>query len=209
MDHFSTIAAERRALADDLEQFDAAQWSTPSLCSGWTTKQVATHLVMPFELSLPRMILGMVRHRGDFNKMSRLWAVKNSDRAPAELVATLRDNAEHRFTPPGLDSIATLSDIVAHGQDIRRPLGLEHRFDEASTTPILHALVDGTFKRLVPAERFDGLSFRATDTQWSSGSGEEVNGTAEALLMSFWGRTDALDDLDGPGAATLAGRVRS
>lgn len=208
MDHFSTIANERRALADDLEQLDEAQWAAASLCDGWTTKEVATHLVMPFELSLPRMVLGILRHRGDFNKMSRRWALAHSTRPVAELVASLRDNADHRFTPPGLDSIAPLSDIVAHGQDIRRPLGVERSFDESAIVPILESVVDGTFKRLIPKDRFDGLSFVATDVDWSHGDGDEVAGTGEALAMAFWGRVDALDDLQGPGASVFASRVR-
>jgi hypothetical protein len=47
----------------------------------------------------------------------------------------------------------------------------------------------------------------ATDLDWSHGSGPEVRGSGEALLMAMAGRRAALDDLDGPGKAKFAQRL--
>ena len=48
--------------------------------------------------------------------------------------------------------------------------------------------------------RVAGLTLRATDTDWTSGSGPEVTGTLEALFMGpVMGRRQPLDDLSGPG----------
>ena len=47
---------------------------------------------------------------------------------------------------------------------------------------------------------------RATDTDFAIGSGPEVTGPAMALLLATTGRTTALDDLTGPGLATLRAR---
>ena len=41
------IAAERCQVADLFDTLSDEQWSTPSLCSGWTVRHVAAHLVMP------------------------------------------------------------------------------------------------------------------------------------------------------------------
>jgi hypothetical protein len=54
-----------------------------------------------------------------------------------------------------------------------------------------------------------GLELVATDLDWRHGSGPEVAGPAEALLMAIAGRPDALGDLDGPGAPLLVERMRA
>ena len=47
----------------------------------------------------------------------------------------------------------------------------------------------------------------ATDADWRHGTGPRVAGSLEALTMAITGRQAALDDLDGPGVATLRGRL--
>ena len=43
-DVWTTIAAERGALAEDLANLTPAQWDTPSLCGGWTVRDIVAHL---------------------------------------------------------------------------------------------------------------------------------------------------------------------
>ena len=52
-----------------------------------------------------------------------------------------------------------------------------------------------------------GLRLQADDINWSWGSGPEVTGTAEAILMAVAGRPAALAGLSGEGLPMLAGRV--
>ena len=54
-----------------------------------------------------------------------------------------------------------------------------------------------------------GVRLVATDFDWSYGKGPEVRGSGEALLMAMAGRPDALRDLDGPGTARLAARMKA
>jgi hypothetical protein len=54
--------------------------------------------------------------------------------------------------------------------------------------------------------RVEGLTLRATDADWSHGSGPVVEGPAMSLLMATAGRGVALDDLSGEGLATLRAR---
>ena len=42
-DMWSTVAAERGALAADLADLSDQQWKTPSLCDGWTVREVLAH----------------------------------------------------------------------------------------------------------------------------------------------------------------------
>lgn len=57
------------------------------------------------------------------------------------------------------------------------------------------------------ALRARGVRLVATDLDWSRGSGPEVTGPAEALLMAMAARPCALADLEGPGKSTLAQHI--
>jgi hypothetical protein len=59
----------------------------------------------------------------------------------------------------------------------------------------------------LPRGRLDGLKLRASDGDWSSGSGALVTGTSEALVLSLTGRPALLGDLAGAGVPTLRRRV--
>ncbi len=44
-------------------------------------------------------------------------------------------------------------------------------------------------------KRIEGLTLRATDAEWSHGSGPEVSGPILSLVMAMTGRKAPLDDL--------------
>ena len=54
--------------------------------------------------------------------------------------------------------------------------------------------------------RIDGLTLRATDADWSHGTGPEVSGPILSLVMAMTGRKAADDDLTGDGVAALRSR---
>jgi hypothetical protein len=65
----------------------------------------------------------------------------------------------------------------------------------------------GASNLLIRAKRrISGLTLRATDTGWSSGSGPEVSGPMLSLLPAMTGRAAAVADLEGEGVATLRSR---
>jgi hypothetical protein len=55
--------------------------------------------------------------------------------------------------------------------------------------------------------RIEGVTLRATDADWSHGSGPEAAGPVVSLAMAMTGRTAGLDDLRGPGVDVLRGRT--
>jgi len=55
--------------------------------------------------------------------------------------------------------------------------------------------------------RIASLTLRATDTDWSYGTGPEVSGPILSLVMAMTGRKAAIDDLEGDGVATLRARA--
>ena len=56
-------------------------------------------------------------------------------------------------------------------------------------------------------QRVAGLRLVATDVDWSHGSGPEVSGPGEALLLAASGRPAGLPELDGEGVAVLRERL--
>jgi len=54
--------------------------------------------------------------------------------------------------------------------------------------------------------RLHGFRLVATDTSWTAGSGEGVQGPIAALLLVLTGRPAGLSHLHGEGAAALAAR---
>lgn len=182
---FGLIEAERHRLADLVDTFGPEQWDEPSLAEGWRTREVVAHLTMPFSVGMPGLVVGLVRHRGDFDRFADTWARRTARSTPAaELTATLRANAAGRFTPPGMGPELPLTDIVVHGLDIRLPLGLpatDLAPDAVATT--LRFLTTRTARRFgVTGDAFTGRRLEATDLDWAHGTGPTERATAAELV---------------------------
>ena len=54
--------------------------------------------------------------------------------------------------------------------------------------------------------RIAGLTLRATDIDWSHGTGPEVSGPITAIVMAMTGRKAVAGELAGDGVATLQAR---
>lgn len=209
MTTFDTIAAERLALVERLTDLADEAWSTQSLCGGWTVKHVLAHLVTPFEVSVPKLLVYAARGRGFAGGMNRAAHDLADRHTPAKLLAILTANAGSEFTPPGMPPAAPLTDAVCHSADIRWPLGDPHDdwgSDPGRLRPTLDFLAVKQPSAFFGKGRLDGLSFRATDQDWAYGEGPEVSGTSLALAMGMIGRPPALELLSGEGVATLTAR---
>ena len=209
MDIFAEIAAERRVLADLLSGLTPQQRATQSLCSEWTVQDVAGHLIVPLEVSLPRFAVAMLAARGSFDRANKQLARKQAQRPFEEIVDVLRSKADHRFTPPGAGPEAPLTDVLVHGLDICWPLDLDREVPVPAQrwSTALTFLTTRAAHGLVVKGGMDGLRFEAQDVDWVHGHGPAVRGTAGALLLALTGRATALDHLEGDGVATLRSRV--
>jgi uncharacterized protein (TIGR03083 family) len=204
------IADERRTLADLLEGLTPEQLVTPSLCVGWTVHHVAAHLAMPLDTRMRTFFAAMLVARGDFDKANLRLTARYAARPVGELAGILRSNAAKAFKPPGMPLTTPLTDLLIHGQDIRRPLGLTRDFPAERVVPVLDLLRTaprGFAGRYRGGTRWDGLALAATDVDWSYGSGPKVQGPAEALMLVMSGRRAGLSDLDGDGVPVLKERL--
>ncbi len=200
------VGRERERLLTVLEGLDDAGWRTPSLCAGWSVRDLAVHLLMPYELSMPRFLALLARSRFSFDRTADRWA-RTDRRSPAEVVAALRDTGHRTFQAgPGAPPEAPLSHLVIHAQDVYRPLGVPSPTDPDDARIALDQL---TGRRSLAPGLLDGLAFTATDTTWRYGTGLPVSGPATALLTTLAGRTAALDELTGDGVPSVRTRLRS
>ena len=206
MDDLTSLARDERAdLVDLLEQLSPQQWDHPTLCRFWRVRDVVAH-VFSYD-GLPAADLGraFVRGRFSLNRVNGILLAEHADKPPAELVALGRHSLEPRGLPAGFKGAIALVDAMIHQQDIRRPLGLTRTIPSER----LRAALD--FAKTSPAIRGfwyrRGLRLRATDLDWSVGTGPEVRGTGEALLLAIAGRAATLDELDGPGQPLLRRRL--
>lgn len=201
------IETERHALADLLEGLTDEQWATPNACDSWTVREVAAHLTMGWNVSMPKFVLGLIRHRG-FDNFNRAAGKKLGERPAAEIVADLRANAADRFMPPGEGPEAPLNDLMVHGAEIRSALGLEPAAPNKGTPHVLNLLAAPKKGAPFPLKDASGLRFVASDYNWESGSGALVEGPSHVLMLALSGRLDAIDQLTGEGVELLRERSR-
>jgi uncharacterized protein (TIGR03083 family) len=193
------IAAERRDLATLLDGLSAEQWDASSLCAGWTVRHVVAHLTMPFRYSTSRFLLELAKAGGRFERMSDGVASRDATMPTAELIAAVRDNAEHPWKPPGGGYAGALTHDVIHGLDIASPLRLERHVPADAMRTVLDVVTGDTSRRHFGVH-IEGLEVRAIDLDWSSGSGAPVLGRAADLALLLTGRRVPPGALSGAGA---------
>lgn len=198
--------AERRDLAQYLDTLTDAQWNEPSLCSGWTVRDVAGHVSSYDELSWPALLALFARSGFSLARSNQIVVEQSRRLTVDQLIARLRAHAVPRGITTMFGSAVALTDGVIHHQDIRRALGQPRTVPEER---LVAALNFAPRARALPARaNFRDLRLVASDIDWSHGVGPLVTGPAEALLMALAGRPQALTDLSGPGLAILTARVR-
>jgi uncharacterized protein (TIGR03083 family) len=196
------IDEQRADLADFLDTLSPAQWATPSLCPGWTVREVAAHITQA-NSSRARLVIEAIRSGFRFNSMTYGYARRDT-RTPAELTAALRAMVGVRRRPPGTAVADPLMDVLVHGQDIAIPLGMRR------TMPIPAAIVAA--ERLWsmrfpfrPSRSFRDVAFTATDAPFAVGQGQPVSGPIQDIVLVFAGRNAGLAGLSGQTHAVALG----
>ncbi|WP_459802239.1 maleylpyruvate isomerase family mycothiol-dependent enzyme [Herbidospora sp. RD11066] len=198
------IHAERAALAADLSSLDDAGWATPSLCAGLTVREVLAHLTAGASLGPARWMAGVIRRRFDFDAMVADRLAEQLGATPQETLDRFRRVVTSKVKAP-IPVEAVLGEAVVHGTDIRRPLGIAHGHPIATLTPLAEFYA-GSDMVVLAKGRIIGLRLEAADGPFATGSGALVTGPTLALIMAMTGRSIFLDDLEGPGVATLRDR---
>lgn len=193
----AAITDERLQLADLFESLSPAQLATPSLCAGWTVKHVAAHLTMLFNVSGPRLLFRVLGEQLSVDRAIDGITQQMTTRPIEGIVRQLRDFADDRRHPPGRP-VAPLADLIVHGEDVRRPLGITRSYPAERVDAALRFATAGRAVGFVPASRIRGMRFVATDVDGRWGEGNAiVHGPALSLLLAIMGRRTAFADLGG------------
>jgi uncharacterized protein (TIGR03083 family) len=203
-DIWPVIHAERKALATDLQALDAEQWQAASLCGQWTVRDVTAHMTATAKITPPAFFTKLAMSGFNFGRLQDKDITAEKGASPADTLDRFDAIVNSEKHPPGpIDS--WLGEAILHAEDIRRPLAIQHEYPTDAVVRLADFykgsnLVVGTKRRI------EGLTLRATDADWSHGSGPEVSGPIMPLVMAMTGRKIALDNLTGDGVATLRTR---
>jgi uncharacterized protein (TIGR03083 family) len=197
---------ERSEIHDYLSGLPAQRWGHPSSCEGWTVIEVAAHLAGFLSVSVWGLMARMAR-AGFFPPRANTRDVaKWTERGAPAIVAALADDQ-----PLGVATVYAkvgLTEAVVHHQDMRRPFGDRRHIPEARLRVALAVISGRPGTGTGGRRRRKGVKLTATDIEWSIGSGPEVCGTGEAILMALAGRASAYDDLSGEGVDLLTRHPR-
>ena len=195
---------ERDALVDDLRSLSPEQWRSPTLCGEWDAEEVVSHLGAASRLSFPAWLRSMIGARFDPDVHNRRRLEEFRGSSPEETLEMFAG-----IGPIGLprkESVGGLGEMIVHGEDIRRPLGIRHDPDPEGLSAVARFFAAKDFavnsKSLV-----DGLRLRAVDAVFVAGDGPEVHGRLLDLVMAMAGRREVLEDLKGDGVPELRHRL--
>jgi uncharacterized protein (TIGR03083 family) len=202
-DAWTAIDDHRRALVRLLEDLSEEEWHRPSLCEGWTVRQVAAHLALQNTTwpAMPRAVLDMLRH-GGMDGAIHAMACRHAELPVEVIVGQIRDRIGVWQPLPTVTFRETAIDYLVHGQDIAVPLGriLEMPPELAA---VAAARVWSRSRMFHARRKLAGYRLVADDVPWAAGQGQEVCGKIGALLLLLTGRPAALPQLSGPGTAGL------
>jgi len=198
------IHSERAQMADTWATLSPGQWAAPSWCEGWSVQDTAGHILAAAEQTPANFYREMISAGFAFSVFADRGARRVGSIGPDELIRRLRARTTTTNHPPA-PVVAMLGEIVVHGEDTRRPLGLTHQSPEAALVAVADSWKNSNL--LIGAKRrITGLRLRATDTEWVHGDGPEVRGPLVSLILAMTGRKAVHPDLTGEGVAALAAR---
>jgi uncharacterized protein (TIGR03083 family) len=183
----AAVANEFLTLADLLDRLGDEAWDTPSLCTGWRVREVVAHMTMAVRYSMDQIWVELRECDGDFTRLSNRVAGRDAALPAHALVGNLRDERMHQWTPPGGGHMSALNHVVIHGLDITVPLGIRRDSPDEALRIVLDDLTRGGTHAHFGFD-LDGLSLRATDMDWSFGSGAPIGGAAGDLVLLICGR---------------------
>ena len=203
-DFWPVVRAERQALAEQLETRPEDELESPSLCAGWTIRDVLAHMAATAEVTPANFFPKLIGSGFSFSRMQEKDNARLRGATPSATLQTFEAHIDSKKRPPGPPQ-TMLGETIVHSEDIRRPLGLQHEYPMDSVQAVAD-FYKGSNLILGSKRRIAGISLRATDHDWKHGAGPEAEGPMLSLMLAMVGRKAALDDLAGPGVDVLRAR---
>lgn len=199
------IDDQRVRLVDLLGQLSDDEWTRPSLCTGWTVRDVAAHLTLA-QSRLPVVLLDLARAGFGMKRAIHDGAVRRSRLSTQQIVEQIGAMVGSQRHIQGVTCRETLIDILVHSQDIALPLGRNVPMQPVAAAEAA-TRVWGSGYPFWARRRFAGFRLSATDTTWTRGHGQLVTASMSAILLLLTGRNAALGELAGDGAPALVSQL--
>ena len=188
------IDDERGWLADLLESLPQEAWQQPSLCEGWTVRDVGAHLTFA-HTRLRDLLWPAVRAGFRYDALVKDTALR-SPLTHEQIVATLRGFVGSRRRVAFITDLEPLIDILVHTQDICRPLGIDHPMPPEAAAAAANRVLSTPrpLRRWKPPQ---GVRMIATDADWTYGAGDQVREPMQSHLLTLTGReTTTIADVE-------------
>lgn len=207
---WAAIDAQRHRVADLLDQLADDEWRTPSVCEGWTVRDVAAHLTLQ-QIRWPEAVRLMIKYRGNKDRAIQESAKeRGAALSTSQIIAEIRGTIGSRRRNAGVTAGETLIDALVHGQDIAVPLGRALPIPTVAAAAATSRMWTMRFPPPFPTTRImKDFRIVATDIDWSAGDGPEVHGPIGTIMLLACGRLVALPQVTGPGAALMAARLQA
>jgi len=200
-DVYAMVQQEKRDLAALLRELSPQEWESPSLCAGWRVRDVVAHVLYD-GTPLPKYAGEVIRVRGSADKLNQLYLDRARNWSTDVLLSVFESTIDRSYSAK-IQPKLVLADLFIHHQDIRRPLNRPRTVPEGT----LRTVLDNPDPFIHSKRRIRGLRWAATDVEWTYGSGPEVYGPGEAIVMAVAGRPSALAQLAGAGMDVLRSRL--
>ena len=193
------VAAEQAEFAVMLRTLPPKAWSTPSLCSKWSVRDVVIHTA------------AHIHNQQNDRAVISQYASRSEEALVAWLASPPAETTESDYRSRRRFAEVQRGELMVHQQDVRRALGIPRVIPQERVQDVLAFSLQpiGSLGVAFGRERAKGLRLVSTENDWTWGTGKEVSGTLEALLMTTAGRAVALKELNGPGVTILTDRMRN
>ncbi|MBY6348972.1 maleylpyruvate isomerase family mycothiol-dependent enzyme [Rhodococcoides corynebacterioides] len=197
-DHVSALTAtQRQATVAVLDGLSPSDWDRPTPCEGWTVAHLTAHMSMSFRVGITKLVLTMVRERGNFDRAADRLARDDVARmAHVELVAALRHNVTTAWSPPGGDLVDALCHDVVHGLDLTEGLERPTTATEEQLDLVLRTMRTKNRMEYFGAD-LAGHALQASDLDFRIGHGDTLVLPATAIVLILTGRESVHDHLVG------------
>ncbi|MGD9793626.1 MAG: TIGR03085 family metal-binding protein [Acidimicrobiia bacterium] len=199
-------ARERAELCDLFERLGP---DAPTLCEGWTTSDLAAHLVIRERdpRSAPGIMFGSTRIGGPFERYTEKLQHRRKAAGYESLVATIRSGPPpFPWKIPKVRDFANLIEYFVHHEDVRRANGLTRRTDRPELDDALWRLLQTTTRLVAGRVKPVGLEIRQPDgithVVRQASPMAVLTGDVSELVLYLNGRKGAAAvDLSGPDEA--------
>lgn len=199
------IHAERTRLANMLDGLTDEQWVRESLCAEWRVEQVVAHLTAAAHTGTLAWMRSIVLAGFNAERHNARRLVKYLGNTVQETGENFRRSVSLTVAPTR-DYAAWLGEVIVHGQDIARPLGIPLTPNPVAILEVARFFATKDFA-VNSHKAVLGLTLEASDHTFTAGHGPMVRGPLLSLVMAMAGRRDYCAELEGDGVAVLCDRI--